>query len=541
MFNIVGYFFRHRMTDQEYRFSVSLIEAVNAAAASCVFEKKGSGFEMDSVMSDGNMLYALLDRDYEPLPRIDLVRFLNIQGFSNMKPDDIYTSAVEVIYGMLGTAREYSACLGYSEPGGLLVDYSHRLAVAYPVEYLIGLDTRKLSILYLKERLSDLLSMFIRQEDLSGEYPVSEMEDIRKSLVKEYGISGNGNRLRFQSASSPSDNPGTECLGIWYPARFRIDDQVFFSAGHFIALKKAESFYMKDLKERLENANDAYDAMCMAMEMPRIRFWEERNPFIMMLANVAKFAENDGMLDILMSTGNRYLEESAFETDALEFFGDSSSSNATGWSLMVLRKIMGMDNVSRMSLSYEDLSRKSVYADFPVEDKALCIPDAYLLSSRPDAEIFVGANGLGLKVTGPGGNEDYSLDALFSFCTRAFSDLEDMVHPDEEISSYYLYRDRLMEAIKAHHLILDYLITGGRDAQSASRYMLDILVVQMSILLEKNALCYERLCEEKMIRMRRRADDVRRSAEELRNYYYEKSGDYSRILRYMDLSSGPEE
>ncbi|MFG3253733.1 NADAR family protein [Streptomyces sp. NPDC048172] len=108
-------------------------------------------------------------------------------------------------------------------------------------------------------------------------------------------------------------SPGAGCLSQWWPAEFTEDGHVFASAEHYMMAHKAWLFGNDDIAERVLAAPHPAQAKKLGREVRGFdeATWDAHRYEIVVAASRAKFGQNSGIRDFLLTTGERVLVEAS--------------------------------------------------------------------------------------------------------------------------------------------------------------------------------------------------------------------------------------
>lgn len=106
---------------------------------------------------------------------------------------------------------------------------------------------------------------------------------------------------------------GTECFSQWYPAPFTVDGLEYLTAEHYMMAGKARLFGNVEVFGQILAAPHPGAAKALGR---RVRpfdeaTWAAHRYDIVVAGNVAKFAQNPALAEVLLATGDRVLVEAS--------------------------------------------------------------------------------------------------------------------------------------------------------------------------------------------------------------------------------------
>ena len=140
--------------------------------------------------------------------------------------------------------------------------------------------------------------------------------DVRSKdeLVRFIADGGRPKYLFFWGHQPEADGSiGKGCLSQWWPASFTVDSVVYPSAEHYMMRAKALLFNDAEAAARIPLVAHPREAKSLGREVRGFdeeRWAAHRFEFVV-AANVAKFGQNPGLRDYLLTTGSRVLVEAS--------------------------------------------------------------------------------------------------------------------------------------------------------------------------------------------------------------------------------------
>ena len=143
------------------------------------------------------------------------------------------------------------------------------------------------------------------------------------------------------------------CLSQWYQCPFVVEGQYYNCAEQYMMAEKARIFGDEEIRQQILAE---YSQMAMKKLGRKVRnyddeIWKEKRFDVVVKGNIAKFSQNEKLLDFLLSTGNNILVE-ASPKDTVWVIGLDESSpeaiqprkwkgeNLLGFALMEVRDIL---------------------------------------------------------------------------------------------------------------------------------------------------------------------------------------------------------
>lgn len=143
------------------------------------------------------------------------------------------------------------------------------------------------------------------------------------------------------------------CLSQWYQCPFVVDGQYYNCAEQYMMAEKARIFGDEEIRQQILAE---YSQMAMKKLGRKVRnyddeIWKEKRFDVVVKGNIAKFSQNEKLLDFLLSTGNNILVEASPKDTVWGIGLDESSpeaiqprkwkgENLLGFALMEVRDIL---------------------------------------------------------------------------------------------------------------------------------------------------------------------------------------------------------
>jgi ribA/ribD-fused uncharacterized protein len=107
------------------------------------------------------------------------------------------------------------------------------------------------------------------------------------------------------------------CLSQWWPATFKIGEQEFPTAEHFMMHSKAVLFKDEEIAEKILQTESCKEVKALGRQVRNFdsELWREHRFAIVLRGNLAKFSQNEELKDFIFSTGDTVIvEASPFDT-----------------------------------------------------------------------------------------------------------------------------------------------------------------------------------------------------------------------------------
>lgn len=143
------------------------------------------------------------------------------------------------------------------------------------------------------------------------------------------------------------------CLSQWYQCPFVVEGQYYNCAEQYMMAEKARIFGDEEIRQQILAE---YSQMAMKKLGRKVRnyddeIWKEKRFDVVVKGNIAKFSQNEKLLDFLLSTGNNILVEASPKDTVWGIGLDESSpeaiqprkwkgENLLGFALMEVRDIL---------------------------------------------------------------------------------------------------------------------------------------------------------------------------------------------------------
>ena len=103
------------------------------------------------------------------------------------------------------------------------------------------------------------------------------------------------------------------CLSNWFPAKFTVDGVAYPTTEHYMMAEKARLFGDTSICAQILTANSPGAAKSLGRKVSGFdeMLWRESRMEIVIAGNEAKFAQNEGMGELLRGTGSKVLVEAS--------------------------------------------------------------------------------------------------------------------------------------------------------------------------------------------------------------------------------------
>ena len=143
------------------------------------------------------------------------------------------------------------------------------------------------------------------------------------------------------------------CLSQWFPCSFVLDGQYYNCAEKFMMAEKARIFGDEEVRQQILAE---YNQMTIKKLGRKVRgyddeVWKRERFVVVVKGNIAKFSQNEKLMEFLLSTGDRVIAEASPKDDVWGIGLEESSPNASnprkwegtnllGFALMEVRDIL---------------------------------------------------------------------------------------------------------------------------------------------------------------------------------------------------------
>ncbi|MBY8821378.1 NADAR family protein [Sphingomonas colocasiae] len=159
----------------------------------------------------------------------------------------------------------------------------------------------------------------------------------RPWLEAEYTAGSDLGYLLFWGHQPARDGSiGASCFSQWWPADFTIEGTTYPSAEHWMMAEKARLFGDDQIAREIIVASSPKQVKALGRQVKGFvePEWDREKRGIVARGNLAKFAQNAGLRDFLLSTGDRILVE-ASPVDRIWGIGlaadDANAHNPLEW------------------------------------------------------------------------------------------------------------------------------------------------------------------------------------------------------------------
>ena len=106
---------------------------------------------------------------------------------------------------------------------------------------------------------------------------------------------------------------GASCFSQWWPCQFKVNDQLYYSAEHWMMHQKAELFGDTEIGNEILNSKSPAKAKQLGRKVKNfdVKLWDEKKYEIVKEGNRYKFSQNEELKTFLLNTKKRVLVEAS--------------------------------------------------------------------------------------------------------------------------------------------------------------------------------------------------------------------------------------
>ncbi len=103
------------------------------------------------------------------------------------------------------------------------------------------------------------------------------------------------------------------CFSQWWEVEFKVKDEVFKTAEHWMMAEKAHIFNDNEIRKKILNVHHPHDAKKLGRQVKNFDpvIWNEHKFDIVVEGNYHKFSQHKGLQEFLLNTKNRILVEAS--------------------------------------------------------------------------------------------------------------------------------------------------------------------------------------------------------------------------------------
>ena len=165
----------------------------------------------------------------------------------------------------------------------------------------------------------------------------TQLPTTRKSLIAAIAEGGAFQYLFFWGHRKSTDFGVTKsCFSQWYESAFRIDEELYRTAEHYMMVRKARLFGDESAATAILAAVTPNEAKSLGRRVRDFSepIWLDQREEIVFTGNLAKFGQNSGLRKFLLNSADAVLVE-ASPVDAIWGIGlaqeDSSAQIPSAW------------------------------------------------------------------------------------------------------------------------------------------------------------------------------------------------------------------
>ena len=138
-----------------------------------------------------------------------------------------------------------------------------------------------------------------------------KMQYYRTKLIEQFN---KGEKPDFEFFWKPeNDVINKSCFGQWTFSEFKIDTDIYYYTEQYMMAEKARLFKDKEVLEQIMKAKDPKEMKALGKKVRNFNqdIWDKTKYSIVLNGNYFKFAQNPGMRNFLLATGNKILVEAS--------------------------------------------------------------------------------------------------------------------------------------------------------------------------------------------------------------------------------------
>jgi len=135
-----------------------------------------------------------------------------------------------------------------------------------------------------------------------------------QELIEAFNRGAKIKYIFFWGHTQPKDGSvNKSCFSQWYPAPFEIEGVRYATAEHYMMAEKARCFDDLEIEQKVVACScpKAAKAFGRAVKNFDPKVWNVAGYKAVVRGNVAKFSQNENMLDLLLKTKNRVIVEAS--------------------------------------------------------------------------------------------------------------------------------------------------------------------------------------------------------------------------------------
>lgn len=136
----------------------------------------------------------------------------------------------------------------------------------------------------------------------------------REELTEEVREGGEKDYVFFWGPQEAEEGVISEaCFSQWYPSRFVVDGDTYETAEHYMMAEKARLFRDEEIRQQIlrTEAPRAVKALGQRVRGFKQDVWFQNRERIVINGNLAKFRQNEEMLEYMLGTGAAVLVEAS--------------------------------------------------------------------------------------------------------------------------------------------------------------------------------------------------------------------------------------
>lgn len=117
----------------------------------------------------------------------------------------------------------------------------------------------------------------------------------------------------WRASKTPEGTVGPGCFSQWWPSSFKVGEQEYRTAEHFMMYSKAKLFGDDEIAEQVLQTEGCREAKALGRKVENFdsELWREHRFAIVLRGNLAKFSQNQDLKDYIASTKEAVIVEAS--------------------------------------------------------------------------------------------------------------------------------------------------------------------------------------------------------------------------------------